>query len=93
MNAVADFTSAAGFNEEAAQARSDKREASVALLVVTFTTGLVDAVSYLARGRVFAGNMTWKFRPAQLRHRRGRRPSGARADHLSGRFPTGSRSW
>jgi uncharacterized membrane protein YoaK (UPF0700 family) len=29
-----------------------------ALLVLTFTTGLVDAVSYLGLGRVFAANMT-----------------------------------
>ncbi|MEA2147213.1 MAG: hypothetical protein QOG59_2800 [Solirubrobacteraceae bacterium] len=29
-----------------------------ALLMLTFTTGLVDAVSYLALGRVFAANMT-----------------------------------
>lgn len=29
-----------------------------ALLVMTFTTGLVDAVSYLGLGRVFAANMT-----------------------------------
>ena len=29
-----------------------------ALLVLTFTTGLIDAVSYLALGRVFAANMT-----------------------------------
>jgi len=29
-----------------------------ALLVLTFTTGLVDAVSYLGLGRVFTANMT-----------------------------------
>src|SRR3954469_12825678 len=29
-----------------------------ALLVLTFSTGLVDAVSYLGLGRVFAANMT-----------------------------------
>src|SRR5436305_8324747 len=29
-----------------------------ALLVLTFTTGLIDAVSYLALGRVFTANMT-----------------------------------
>lgn len=29
-----------------------------ALLMLTFTTGLVDAVSYLGLGRVFAANMT-----------------------------------
>src|SRR5262245_20102143 len=28
------------------------------LLVLTFTTGIVDAVSYLALGKVFCGNMT-----------------------------------
>src|SRR5271165_4420033 len=29
-----------------------------ALLVLTFTTGLIDAVSYLGLGRVFTANMT-----------------------------------
>jgi uncharacterized membrane protein YoaK (UPF0700 family) len=29
-----------------------------ALLALTFTTGLIDAVSYLALGRVFTANMT-----------------------------------
>ena len=29
-----------------------------ALLVLTFTTGLIDAVSFLALGRVFIANMT-----------------------------------
>ncbi|MDX6641084.1 MAG: hypothetical protein QOF12_2095, partial [Solirubrobacteraceae bacterium] len=29
-----------------------------ALLVLTFSTGLVDAVSYLGLGRVFTANMT-----------------------------------
>lgn len=31
---------------------------TVALLALTFTTGVVDAVSYLGLGRVFTGNMT-----------------------------------
>ena len=30
----------------------------VALIVITFTTGLVNAVSYLGLGRVFTANMT-----------------------------------
>src|SRR3954451_385315 len=36
----------------------DQRPLTRALLVLTFTTGLVDAVSYLGLGRVFAANMT-----------------------------------
>jgi uncharacterized membrane protein YoaK (UPF0700 family) len=46
------------------QAARERAVASVnhpltrALLVLTFTTGLVDAVSYLGLGRVFAANMT-----------------------------------
>jgi uncharacterized membrane protein YoaK (UPF0700 family) len=31
-----------------------------ALLVLTFTTGLIDALSYLGLGRVFTANMTAK---------------------------------
>src|SRR6187551_1893951 len=39
-------------------ARSLRHPLARALLVLTFTTGLVDAVSYLGLGRVFTANMT-----------------------------------
>ena len=39
-------------------ARSIRHPLSRALLVLTFSTGLVDAVSYLGLGRVFTANMT-----------------------------------
>jgi uncharacterized membrane protein YoaK (UPF0700 family) len=39
-------------------ARSIQHPLARALLVLTFTTGLVDAVSYLGLGRVFTANMT-----------------------------------
>jgi uncharacterized membrane protein YoaK (UPF0700 family) len=39
-------------------ARSVKHPLTRALLVLTFTTGLVDAVSFLGLGRVFTANMT-----------------------------------
>jgi uncharacterized membrane protein YoaK (UPF0700 family) len=39
-------------------ARSIRHPLARALLVMTFSTGLVDAVSYLGLGRVFAANMT-----------------------------------
>src|SRR2546429_9602029 len=39
-------------------ARSIQHPLTRALLVLTFTTGLVDAVSYLGLGRVFTANMT-----------------------------------
>src|SRR5712671_5503314 len=39
-------------------ARSIQHPLARALLVLTFTTGLVDAVSYLGLGHVFAANMT-----------------------------------
>jgi uncharacterized membrane protein YoaK (UPF0700 family) len=39
-------------------ARSVRHPLTRALLVLTFTTGLVDAVSYLGLGHVFAANMT-----------------------------------
>jgi uncharacterized membrane protein YoaK (UPF0700 family) len=39
-------------------ARSVRHPLTRALLVLTFTTGLVDAVSYLGLGRVFTANMT-----------------------------------
>src|SRR6476620_2601364 len=39
-------------------ARSIRHPLARALLVLTFTTGLIDAVSYLGLGRVFTANMT-----------------------------------
>src|SRR5437588_1918135 len=39
-------------------ARSVRHPLTRALLVLTFTTGLVDAASYLGLGRVFTANMT-----------------------------------
>ena len=33
----------------------------VALMVLTFNTGLIDAVSYIGLGRVFVANMTGNF--------------------------------
>jgi uncharacterized membrane protein YoaK (UPF0700 family) len=39
-------------------ARSIRHPLARALLVLTFTTGLVDAVSFLGLGRVFTANMT-----------------------------------
>jgi uncharacterized membrane protein YoaK (UPF0700 family) len=39
-------------------ARSLRHPLARALLVLTFTTGLVDAVSFLGLGRVFTANMT-----------------------------------
>src|SRR3954451_21656890 len=39
-------------------ARSIQHPLARALLVLTFTTGIVDAVSYLGLGRVFTANMT-----------------------------------
>lgn len=53
-------SAAAPFNEEALKrgVASVRHPLTQALLVLTFTTGLVDAVSYLALGRVFTANMT-----------------------------------
>jgi len=49
-----------GFDPESlkAAARSIQHPLVRALLVLTFTTGLVDAVSFLGLGRVFTANMT-----------------------------------
>jgi uncharacterized membrane protein YoaK (UPF0700 family) len=57
MNVVA---GSAGFNEDALKrgVASVRHPLTRALLVLTFSTGLVDAVSYLALGRVFTANMT-----------------------------------
>jgi uncharacterized membrane protein YoaK (UPF0700 family) len=48
------------FNEDALKrgAASVRHPLTRALLALTFTTGLIDAVSYLALGRVFTANMT-----------------------------------
>jgi uncharacterized membrane protein YoaK (UPF0700 family) len=50
----------AGFDESAVMrgVRSVRHPLTRALLALTFSTGLVDAVSYLALGRVFTANMT-----------------------------------
>jgi uncharacterized membrane protein YoaK (UPF0700 family) len=37
---------------------ADARGVTVALIALTFTTGLIDAVSFLSLGRVFTANMT-----------------------------------
>jgi uncharacterized membrane protein YoaK (UPF0700 family) len=60
MNSVADSADAPRFNEAALKrgVASVRHPLTRALLVLTFTTGLVDAVSYLALGRVFTANMT-----------------------------------
>jgi uncharacterized membrane protein YoaK (UPF0700 family) len=59
MNAIGGSV-AAHFDEEALKrgVTSVRHPLTRALLALTFTTGLVDAVSYLALGRVFAANMT-----------------------------------
>lgn len=51
---------ATGFDEQALKrgATSLRHPLARALLGLTFTTGLIDAVSYLALGRVFTANMT-----------------------------------
>jgi uncharacterized membrane protein YoaK (UPF0700 family) len=60
MNSMAGSASARHFDEAAFKrgAGSVRHPLARALLALTFTTGLVDAVSYLALGRVFAANMT-----------------------------------
>jgi len=60
MSAVAGPATATQFNEEALRrgVASVRHPLTRALLVLTFTTGLVDAVSYLGLGRVFTANMT-----------------------------------
>jgi uncharacterized membrane protein YoaK (UPF0700 family) len=61
MNALGDSASLPGrFDEEALKrgVASVRHPLTQALLALTFTTGLVDAVSYLALGRVFTANMT-----------------------------------
>jgi len=60
MNAMAGSSHAAHFNEAALKrgVSSVRHPLTRAVLVLTFTAGLVDAVSYLALGRVFTANMT-----------------------------------
>ena len=60
MNAVAGPAGAGRFDEEALKrgVASVRHPLTRALLVLTFTTGVVDAVSFLALGRVFTANMT-----------------------------------
>src|SRR5437588_1178107 len=60
MSAVVNPARAAGFDEATLRrgVASVRHPLSRALLALTFTTGLVDAVSYLALGRVFTANMT-----------------------------------
>jgi uncharacterized membrane protein YoaK (UPF0700 family) len=60
MNSMAASPSAPRFDEGAIKrgAGSVRHPLTRALLALTFTTGLVDAVSYLALGRVFTANMT-----------------------------------
>src|SRR3954462_5327343 len=60
MNESAASAEPAKFDREALAraARSIRHPLARALLVLTFSTGLVDAVSYLGLGRVFTANMT-----------------------------------
>jgi uncharacterized membrane protein YoaK (UPF0700 family) len=60
MNFVAGSATASHFDVAAIKrgAGSLRHPLARALLALTFTTGLVDAVSYLALGRVFTANMT-----------------------------------
>lgn len=60
MNSMPGSTSAPHFDQAALKrgAGSVRHPLARALLALTFTTGLIDAVSYLALGRVFTANMT-----------------------------------
>src|SRR6059058_4758759 len=60
MSETAASAQPARFDQEALgrAARSIQHPLSRALLVLTFSTGIVDAVSYLGLGRVFTANMT-----------------------------------
>src|SRR5438552_16294481 len=60
MSETAASAQPARFDREAlaSAARSVQHPLARALLVLTFTTGLVDAVSFLGLGRVFTANMT-----------------------------------
>jgi uncharacterized membrane protein YoaK (UPF0700 family) len=60
MNALTGPVGSEPFDEQALKrgVTSVKHPLTRALLVLTFTTGVVDAVSYLGLGRVFTANMT-----------------------------------
>ena len=60
MSQAASFGEPGRFDQESLKiaARRFRHPLARALLVLTFTTGLIDAVSYLGLGRVFAANMT-----------------------------------
>lgn len=60
MNAVGGSSTAHPFDEDALRRgiSSVRHPLTRALLALTFTTGLVDGVSYLGLGRVFTANMT-----------------------------------
>jgi uncharacterized membrane protein YoaK (UPF0700 family) len=60
MSTHAESAGALHFDEEALKrgVTSVRHPLSRALLALTFSTGLIDAVSYLALGRVFTANMT-----------------------------------
>jgi uncharacterized membrane protein YoaK (UPF0700 family) len=60
MTSAADSASAPRFDEDALKrgVESVRHPLTRALLMLTFTTGIIDAVSYLALGRVFTANMT-----------------------------------
>jgi Protein of unknown function (DUF1275) len=60
MSETAAYAEAPRFDPDALRraAASVRHPLARGLLVLTFTTGLVDAVSYLGLGRVFTANMT-----------------------------------
>src|SRR3954449_1670759 len=60
MGVLVGSASATAFDEAALRrgVGSVRHPLAQALLALTFTTGLVDAVSYLGLGRVFTANMT-----------------------------------
>ena len=60
MNAIAGSAGRLPFDEQALKrgSASLRHPLTRALLVLTFTTGLIDAVSYLGLGHVFTANMT-----------------------------------
>src|SRR3954453_20991312 len=60
MGGLVGSASAAAFDKAALRrgVGSVRHPLARALLALTFTTGLVDAVSYLGLGRVFTANMT-----------------------------------
>ena len=68
-------------------ARSIRHPLARALLALTFSTGLVDAVSYLGLGRVFTANMTGNIVLARVRHRRQRGPTRRRTARVARGLP------